>query len=241
MITRDEINSPKKITVLLIGAAIFLSGCVQTMPMTSNAAMTPEEQMMRQQGDAFNKTVVEGAAVGAVAGALAGLLINRDVKGALVGAASGAVLGGGTGYYLAQKQKQYASNEQRMDAMIADVRTDNEKVAGLIRSSKDVIAADMQRIDQLNKGIASGNITKENAKRELARVEENEKYLQKTIGNLKKKQIEWEEIASQTKGQGTSQQTKALNGEINKLEKQVASMEKELDSLVQRRKVVPVA
>lgn len=78
-------------------------------------------------------------------------------------------------------------------------------------------------------------------KRELARVEQNEKYLQKTVGNLKKKQGEWKDIAVQTKGQGSSRQTKELNGEVNKLEKQVSTLEKELDSLVQRRKVLPVA
>lgn len=241
MSAHEAMHGVKTAAVLLVCGAIGASGCVQTMPTTSKAPLTPQEQQMRQQGEAFNKTVVEGAVIGALAGALTGALINRDAKGALIGAMAGGALGGGTGYYLAQKQKQYASSEQRMDAMIADVRADNQKVAGFIRSSKEVIAADKRKIDQLNRQIAAGKVSKENAKRELAGVEQNERYLQKTIGNLKKKQGEWKEIANQTKGQGNTRQTKELNGEINKLEKQVSSLEKELDSLVQRRKVLPVA
>ena len=130
MSAHESMQSVKKATILMVCAMFSASGCVQTMPTMSSTPLTPQEQEMRKQGEVFNKTVVEGAVVGALAGALTGLLIKRDAKGALIGAAAGAALGGGTGYYLAQKQKQYASTEQRMDAMIADVRADNQKVAG---------------------------------------------------------------------------------------------------------------
>lgn len=241
MTNKNLVLANQGLGVLLMCFALVLSGCVQTLPKTAGIPLTPEEERMREQGKAFNKTVIEGAVAGAVLGAVAGALIRRDLQGALIGGVSGALVGGTTGYYLAEKQKQYANAEQRTDAMIADVRADNQRVSELIASSRKVIAADKERIKQVEKQIAAGKISKENAQRELARVEENEKYLQNTVSNLKKRQGEWQDISKQAANEATPRQKKQMDSEINKLEKQIVSLEKELDTLVQRRKVLPVA
>lgn len=214
---------------------------METLPTISSELLTPEEQRLRQQAEVFNNTVLEGALVGAAIGSLSGLLTRRDAKGALVGGVAGAALGSAAGHYIAQKQQEYANTEERIDAVIADAREDNQRMSELVSTSKKVIAADKRRIAQLEKQIASGAISKEKARRQLADIEANERYLSKTAANLERRKRDWEVIAEQAQDQSTSGQRKAMTGEIKKMEAQIGSMERELDSLVERRRITPVA
>lgn len=241
MTHQHMISLSRSSTAILLTATLGLVGCVETLPTTSSQPLTAEEQRMRQQGSAYNKTVVEGAVTGAAIGALSGLLVQRNAQGALVGAAAGAGLGAAAGTYMAQKQKQYANTEQRIDAMIVDVRADNQRISDLIATSKEVIAADKRKIAQLEQQIASGAISKESARRQLASIEANEQYLSKTVANLKKKKGDWQTIATQTRGQSTAVQRKAMAGEISEMEAHISSLERELDTLVERRQITPVA
>lgn len=226
-----------KITAFILGISLLLSGCATTR---DEASMTPAEKRMREQAATFNQTIAEGAALGCVAGMLIGVLASgrgggERGRGIALGCAAGAAVGGAAGYYVADKQEEYASTEERLEAMTTDVRADNQRLADLIDASRQVIATDTKTIERLEKQIAAGQISREKARTQLADVDDNTKYLEQTVANLKKRHEEY--AIARGKTQGSKQKLATMDAEISRLEQQISVLEKDLDSLVQRRKV----
>lgn len=224
-------------TVLI--ASLFLAGCATSS--VDQANLSPAEKRLREQADTFNQTVVEGAVAGCAVGLLVGLLAagnGQRGQGAAIGCAAGAAMGGATGYYIADKQEQYANEEARLDSMTDDVRKDNQRLADMIATSRQVIAEDSRTLDTLNQKIASGQMSKDKAKQELARIDENTQYMQKTLAKLKEKHDEYVQARAQT--QGTPQRMQAMDKEIGTLEKQIAQLEGDINGLMQRRQVARI-
>ena len=227
--------------VAVISLAIIVSGCAQRQTHhPSGRPFTPAEQRLRDQADTFNQTVLEGCAAGAVAGTAGGALAGRDWKTALIGAVIGTAIGCGAGAYIANIQEQRTLDEQQMDKVIADVRADNERLTGLVNTAQDVIAADKAKIEQIDRQLATGQISMAQARSEMASVDENQRYLESTLGNVRLRQNEWKEVAAEARRRGDTQKVAEMDREIVKLETQVASLESELDTLVERRRVSPV-
>lgn len=119
--------------VLMIGAMGAVSGCASTGGGSAGgdgdyAAMSPAERRWHDANRQFNRTVAKGAVAGAVAGALVGALVSKNkVQGAVIGAAAGAAIGAGVGYYVATKNRKYATREAELNAKIE--AADKEAVA----------------------------------------------------------------------------------------------------------------
>lgn len=233
-----------KAVALSLSACLLLSACQTTG--ANERPLTAAEQRMRDQADTYNQTMLEGAATGCAVGALAGILMGATTKknkgrNALVdgaiGCAAGGVIGGGVGAYVADKQEKYANKEQQLDSMISDVRGENQRLGGLIATTQQVIADDKARMDQIDKDLAAGKITMDQAKQKMTAVDDNRSYLDNTITELRKRKDTYAEAARQTTGGARSAKADAMNAEIATLEKQIAQMEAERDSLVKRRTV----
>ncbi|KAF0222772.1 MAG: hypothetical protein FD176_2449 [Rhodospirillaceae bacterium] len=235
-----------KAVALSLSVSLLLSACQTTG--ANNRPLTPAEQRMREQADIYNQTIFEGAATGCAAGILAGILIgattsskknkgkNMLVDGA-IGCVAGAAIGGGVGAYVADKQEKYASREEQLDAMITDVKGENQRLAGLVTATQQVIVADKARIDQIDKDLAAGKITMAQAKEKMAAVDDNKSYLDNTITELRKRHSTYAEAAGQVERGAAKNKVAAMNQEITTLEKQIAQLEAERDSLAQRRTV----
>jgi len=150
---------------------------------------------------------------------------------------AGAVIGAGAGHYMASKQQQYASEEERIDSMIADVRSDNAKLARLNDSAMDVIAADLAKIEKIDGELAQGKITAEEARGEMVTVDENRRYLRTTLTNLKTRHEEWERVSARVRRSGDYLGADQLDREIGKLERQITGLQGELDTLSERRRI----
>jgi uncharacterized membrane protein len=123
------------------------------------AQLTPAEERLRQQSRAFERTVWEGVLIGAGAGALWGALAGDDTKGILTKTAIGGAVGGLAGAYIATKQREFASAEDQLDSMIADVRQSNSEAEALIASMRDVIAEDRRRLAAVERRVRAGQAT----------------------------------------------------------------------------------
>ncbi|QQO55914.1 MAG: hypothetical protein N838_23780 [Thiohalocapsa sp. PB-PSB1] len=225
----------------LLGALLSgLGGCTSTLPKAPTAAAsgnngavyasayTPAEQQLRKESNQFAKTSLQGCLAGAAAGALVGLLASRDRnKGLLIGAAGGCAAGFATNAYVQQKRGQYRNNEARVNAMIADVRADNQKLAGMISTTRQVIADDRQRIAKINAGIRNRELSASQARVELARVKENRRLLGNSIEQAEKKYEDWNQIAAMERQTGAN--TARLDSEIQQLKQKVVALEKEAE------------
>lgn len=232
-----------KAVALSLSVSLLLSACQTTG--ANDRPLTPAEQRMREQADTYNQTIFEGAAAGCAAGILAGILIgaagggkkNTMLADGAIGCVAGAAIGGGVGAYVADKQEKYATKEEQLDAMIADVKGENQRLAGLVTATQQVIVADKARLDQIDKDLAAGKITMAQAKEKIAAVDDNKAYLDNTIAELRKRQTNYADAASQTARGAPKSKVRAMNEEINTLEKQIAQLEAERDSLARRRTV----
>jgi len=121
--------------------------------------------------------------------------------------------------------------------MITEVRGQNAKLSELLVTSRRVIAEDKRKIERIDRELAAGRLSRDRARAEMTSVDSNQQYLENTLANLKKEQVNWERTAARVRGQGNPQKAAEMDREVNRLEQQVSSLETELDSLVKRRRV----
>jgi hypothetical protein len=222
----------------VLAVAMLLAGCTTTRDVSQ---MTPAERRMHEQGQDFNRTMAEGAVAGAVLGAILGAALSSHnrAQGAAIGAGVGLAAGTLGGYYVAKQKEAFATEEGRLDSMIGDVRGDNQRLQQLTASAREVIVQDRQRLDQIDREVAAGTAQSDSVRRRLAAVDENAKFLRSTLDNLNKRLAEYRDAATRERRQNHAN-TAGLDGEIARMEQQVASLESELQALVSRRKVTRV-
>lgn len=225
-------------TAVVVGLSLLVSACATRDVST----MTPAERRLHEQGEDFNRTLIEGAVVGAVAGAVLGALLSSKEhrgQGAAIGAGLGTAAGAAGGYYVAKQKERYANEEARLSAMTADVKVDNAKLMQMAATAREVMAEDRRRLEQVEQEIAAGKADQATTRQQLAGLDDNARYLQKTIGNLRKKVDEYKHAAEAERHE-KRMNTMAMDSQIQQMESQVASLEAELNQLVSRRRLTRV-
>ncbi|HVK99046.1 MAG TPA: hypothetical protein VM553_04505 [Dongiaceae bacterium] len=240
---------------LAIGISLTLGGCANSpysLPGMGGGGNTAPAQQQQAAGSAdprltqndeaefFSKSGWQACAGGAIAGALLCQLGNpSDKKDCMLKAALvGCGVGMGANYYLDQRRAEYSNEEQRLDQMIKDVQEDNRKLTSLTQTARTVMAEDRAQIAQLKKDIAANKVQKTQAQQQLAEIDANTKYLQKTLADLKSREQQWRQVAASEQSNGARVDT--LNAEINQMQRQIASLETEIDSLFQQRSAIKV-
>lgn len=207
-------------------------------------ALTPAERRMRQESGLFSKSNVQGCMTGAVAGALLAALMTtrgRDHRGRniAVGALAGCGLGVGVNSYVQSRRSHYYNHEARMRAMIADVRRDNANLARLISTSKEVMAEDRLRIVSIDNAYRAKTISTGEARAQMNRVRANRDHLRTTLSSLQRKERDWVQVSRLERQVGAN--TSGLDAEIGRLQRQVSSLEDEIELIDQQIAVSPVA
>jgi len=178
--------------ILVASLSIAMSGCASgtgggssgglgSFSGSQQAELTPAQQQMRSNADAFNRTVWGGVATGAVAGAVAGFLFGGDLKSALIGGAGGAVVGGLAGNYFAGKQQQYASKEAQLDAVIADLRQKNAEGEQLVASLETVVAEHRLVMAELNTKYQAGTVDEATYRRRIDQIGDDQRLINESI------------------------------------------------------------
>lgn len=217
--------------------AVFASGCA-TMRQPSPAA-TQDERRLAQLSEAYNETFMEGCLVGAGLGAGIGALASSKNRGmgALIGAGVGTLIGCAAGSYLGSLQNNYATEEDRLDAVIADLAKDNQALSNMIPVAKRVVAENRAKIDQLNRAVASGRMTQAQAAGELEDIDAARSQLQSTLTNAKKRLSDQKKAVALNSRNSDPRQVAAANAELEKKHQQVATLESELDTLTRLRSI----
>lgn len=199
----------------------------------SDASLTPAERRMREQSRAFEKTVWEGVLVGGGAGAVAGGIYGamhggraEDVlKGAAIGGAVGAAAGGLAGAYVAEKQKQYASKEDQLDAMIADVRKSNDATQALITSVRQVIAEDKRRLAAVRKQVSKGKATQTELAATRRRITDNQAVIAQASAGAKEKQSMFQGAERQYRQSHPGTSTAGMQKELDAYNKNIKTLD----------------
>lgn len=219
--------------ILCLAAALALAGCetVGDRPM-----LTKDEELLRTHSDTF---VVENTAGGAAVGAAIGCLLigvlvatsrgnSGDIAtGCAAGAVGGAVLGGVDGYMKA-KQAQYKSNQIAItESIVADARADNARLSEAVETTRRVIDQDRQKLANLTARVDAKQITVAQARAEARVIRDNTKQVETILAGAKEKRDTYVEARSSISGANTV----ALDGEITRLNKEIAVLETQLSSV----------
>lgn len=239
--------------IRLLSTALVLSACqdsIYSMPDFNRSAGSSAPAAVASAGGAdprltnnndakfFSKSGFEACAGGALVGILACQIGNPSdkkkcmLKAGLVGC--GVAMG--ANYYLDQRRSEYADKEQRLNAMIADVREDNRKLQSLTQTARTVMTEDRQQIAQIKKDIAARTVQKSQAQQQIAEIDANTNYLRETLADLKSREKQWHDVASKERSSGV--QVDTLEAEISRMQQQVAALESEINELYQQRSAI---
>ena len=210
----------KFLAIFLIGSMV--AGCVTTGG-ASNANLSPDEQRLRAQEEEFNTTVVGGVVAGALAGALIGTLLGGDAESGAIGAGIGAAAGGAAGSYVANKKKQYATEQARLDSVRKDVEVVNRQVAQRINLAERIIDKNKTELQQMKRLVASGSKKRGDMTALLTKVSGNRASVTNSIAELKKRKTQYFQASS-----SNSNANAETRAEIDKLENQISTLEKQV-------------
>jgi hypothetical protein len=252
-----NVNMAFRIWVSGIGAlAVALSGCATPNEGRPNAAAQnagngPAACMQINADNIdtnYGGTVAEGAAiwglVGAAVGALAGAATGGGrgaATGAAIGAGAGGAYGAVSGVQTAEAKKRYAVQEAQLDCQIAAAKADNEKLAKLVTSMQAAVQQTEKKLADLESAYANKRMSKEQAQKELASVDESAAQIKRSVDAMKKRRDEYLQARDSTQNAANnSLNTAELDKQISDLNKQIASAQSDLDRLMARRKVAQV-
>jgi hypothetical protein len=192
--------------------------------------------------NAMARTSMEGClAVGAIAALGANLLSNNGHRRRNTAIAG--LLGCGAGVaanaYVQGQRRQYASSEDRLQAEIAEMRAENRRVAALIATTRQTISADLRHLASLNAAYHTRQVSMADARARMRKIETNRSHLQQTLASLEGKEEDWRALAAGNRRSGSD--TREMDREIQRLQGQISSLERDLELLDQQIRVSPVS
>jgi len=167
---------------ILLSILALVSACA-TSPVThsespslpageqNETTLSLAQHRMYEAAKAFDQTVVEGTLAGALAGAAIAILISGDPVDIIEGAAVGSTIGAIAATYVTNKQKEYASSEDALVSMVADVQQQNLYLFNLIQSMREVVTENKRKIDAINKEYEQKQITQADLFRKFERLQ----------------------------------------------------------------------
>lgn len=226
--------------------SIGVSGCV-TNPLqggTGGGSSSVVDPRLSGNGDInfFARSGVQACLVGGLGGIVLCELTASDKdkpKCRIAAAIIGCGIGVGGDMYLDHQRSKYANKEQRLQAETAEVRAENERLTRMTSTAQQVIRDDKAELRRIKSEIKAKKMSKEQAQQELAGIDANRDYLEKTIAELKSRVGEWRQVANKERASGARIDT--LNAEIKNMQRQIGSLEAELDELYRQRIAVKIA
>ncbi len=185
--------------------------------------------------DDATRTRAEGAGTGAAAGALIGALIGQiaggDTGSTLLGAAIGAAIGGAGGYaygsHVAAEKEKYASQEDWINASIAEARQRNSELRSYSEQLRQELAQLRKELKGMQQQYEQGKVQKEALlakKEEVDKLfKENSQRLAAAREELKAQRYVLDDVTKNggsDLARGLQAEIEAIRAEITKLEQQ---------------------
>jgi hypothetical protein len=178
--------------------------------------LTPAERRMREQSQAFARTVWEGTMVGSSSGGLMAIVTGNELS-SLGGGTAGGAAGALAGSYVARKQRQYSEKE--------DLLTSNEETQSFIASVREVIDEDKRRLASVQQQVRKGAATAAELESTRRRIADNQAVIAQAGKGAREKQAMFQgaerEFRAKHPGTNTApmqQQIEAFNQNINTLD-----------------------
>ena len=224
----------KQIPIVLgLSIGIVLSGC-----QSHSSAADPELSKVHS-AEFFSKSGWQSCAVSAGVVGVGCYLLNQDPTSCTIAAVVSCGIAMGGNYYLDAKRAQYANKEQRLDSLINDVKRNTAQVKAINDSAKKVLDKNLITLKILNNQIANQTINNKKAKEQLKTIDENLKFLNEKLVNMKIAEQDWRKISATEKNIGVN--VARLDVEIDQLNSQISLLEKQIELVAQQRSALRIS
>ncbi|MBM9536207.1 YMGG-like glycine zipper-containing protein [Desulfobulbus alkaliphilus] len=207
-------------TITLISFLALVSGC---------AGIQDDGDRTRSEGAAT------GAGIGAVTGAVLGQVFGGDTRSTVVGAAIGAALGGAGGYaygkHVANQKEKYASEEDWLEACIAEAQRTN---AAMARYNDEL----RQQIDGLRRDTEALEHQYADAKTRNVQLKEKKKVVDglarsadKELTAARSELAVQNAVVSEARSSGQSDYAQSLDNQLETLKDHIRELEKQTEEL----------
>lgn len=189
--TNSGIPGRKRTTRAMASAlsfALLLSACQAGGIAGANAAaLSPQQQQLRQQSERWNRTVLTGAGVGALGGAGLGALADRrnPGRGALIGATAGLIAGALAGAGVAGRNLEFENRELSAGQRIEAAQQISQNLNNAAATSERVANENRQKLAQLDRRFRSGQITAAHYRSETSAMQQDAEVMRKTAGDAR--------------------------------------------------------
>lgn len=213
---------------------VCLAGCQSLGGSSADPALTKGHS-----AEFFSKSAWQACATGAAVSGLGCVLLGGKTATCLISAAAGCGVAMGVNYYMDAKRAEYANEQDRLDAYIADVRRNTAEVRAVSESAQAVLDKNQQTLTNLNKQIANQSVDKANAQKQLSEIDANISYLNDKLVLMKEAERDWHNLS--LKEQNSGMPTAQLNAQIAQMNKEIAVLEKQIDIIAKQRSAVRVS
>lgn len=171
---------------MALALALLLPACQTTgaTGMANTAALTPQQQALREQSERWNRTAATGALAGAALGAGTGALIGGRNRGtnALIGAGIGLVGGLLAGAVVADRNLAFENRELTAGQRIEAAQQISANLNNAADASERVTQENRQTLARLDRQYRAGQITSAQYRGETEAMRQDVDLMRKTAG-----------------------------------------------------------
>lgn len=216
------------ISIALSAALCFASGCQSLTGTSAEPDPRLQQEEINVDGTSYATACVVGAGIGLLACAIAG---SDNASCYALAAAGGCGVGMLGNALLDNLRKDYATREAQLDALASYISRNNEQAAALARTAEQVYAEDKQRLAQIQKDIAAGNMQAKDVQYTIARYDANIKLLQENISGHEQALASYQNARQGIMDDAKGRFTAAERRQIAECDRKIAALQSDIEEI----------
>jgi hypothetical protein len=180
-------KTPKRMAAMALSLLLLLPAC-QTPGGVGGAALSPQQQALRDQSDRWNMTVGTGALVGAGAGAGIGAAAagrNNRAAGAVIGGLVGLIGGAVAGTAIANRNLAFENRELSASQRIESAEQIAQNLNNAASTAEQVTQENRRKLAQLDQQFRGGQITAAQYRDASASMRQDAELMKRTSGEAR--------------------------------------------------------
>lgn len=216
------------LSAVVCAALCFSSGCQSLVSTSAEPDPRLQQEEINVEGSSYATACVVGAGIGLLACAIAG---SDDASCYALAAAGGCGVAMAGNALLDNLRKQYATQEDQLDALAAYISRNNEQASRLAEVATQVYKENHQRLAQMKKDIAAGVLQKKDIEYEIARYDANIKLLQENINGHTKALASYTEVRNGLSQDSQKKFTAAEKKQLAECDKKIAALQRDIENI----------
>lgn len=160
---------------------------------------------------------------------------GEQIKRGVAAGAAGCAIGAGVDAWYKSAQNRDLNQQQRLKEALNQIQQENDHLTQLLSATRHVMAEDRAEIEAIARRMQAREITKAQARQQLATVNANQAEMRQTLAALEKRQANWQAISARERAEGS--QTAALDQQIAQMDQKIEFLREELAAIEEHERL----